>query len=123
MSTTYRCTKLNIAELFDTFYVGRNIERELMKNHSFDNEFGNIKIDYDGFQDAYYITINLKNNSDNHILPYLSLIDELSCSCLSTTNRFINDNKYTYVYKSENDLIRCLKNTYVFIPTLIIKNI
>lgn len=122
MSTTYRCTKMAISELFDTFYIGRRALDELNKHMLFENEHGCIRINRDDFQDVFYITITIKSDNNIRSLPYLYLIDELESTCLRINNKYVNDGKYTYTYHAQDDLNNCFSEN-IFIPTLMLKDI
>lgn len=123
MSTTYRCTKLTISGLFESFYIGKNVLNELKKHKSFENEYGSIKITRDDFQNVYYISIEVKDDQSKFILPYLALLDVLSSSALSLTSNRLNENKYTYIYTNDDYLTTCFDESEVYVPTLMLKDI
>ena len=123
MSSTYRCAKLTIKELFELFTEGRDVNNELKIHKQFKNDYGSIFIQEDNFQNAYYITVELKNQDSIYIFPYLALIDVLANECELTSTRFINENKREFLYKDENSLDRFFNDNIVYVPKLMLKSI
>ena len=121
--TTYRCTEFTLSNLFDTFYVGRSVSNELRNHNQFSNEYGDIRIIRDDFQDVYTIEITLKDSNDMRIIPYLALIDTLSINCLSTNVPSIKSQKHSFIYNDKDDLYHYLNDFKVFIPTMIVKHL
>lgn len=123
MSSTYRCSRLTINELFCTFFVGRDALNELKLHKQFENEYGKITISEDSFLSGFYISVELKNIDSLHIFPYLALIDVLADSCEESSKRFINENKRLFIYNDKNKLSEFFNDNVIYVPKLMLKDI